>query len=202
MFAKKTAFTASSFSKSLSPCRGGIVGLLASGELWLWGCGRSHGFTGHSARRRGQDPHPDQAVALEHDRRRSLHLHGSFSPHPGVLLFKFFFKCHEMVLIFSLCAAFRNTAWAVFSAAPSPGLCDAPWWPPWPGLSTSSWWLEWASNLEEQQGSVRRRPKVFRRLKAAQRLSRDCDRLWWEETWKAAPPHLSACLLSFCAFFF
>lgn len=65
-----------------------------------------------------------------------------------------------------LCAAFRNTALADFSGGPCPGLCDAPWWPPWPGLSTSSWWHEWAWSLEEQQGELRQRPKVLSHKKS------------------------------------
>lgn len=70
----------------LSSCRGGVVGLLATGQLQLRGRGWDHGLVGHSACRRGQDPHPDQTVALEHGGRRPLHLHGAyvFSRHPGL----------------------------------------------------------------------------------------------------------------------
>lgn len=62
--------------------RGGFVGLRPAGELQLWGGGRRHGVAGHTTCRRGEDPHSNQPIALEHDRCYSLHLHGVCSLDP------------------------------------------------------------------------------------------------------------------------
>lgn len=65
-------------SVSSSSFRGCCVALHTAGELQLWGHGRYHGIFGHTAGWCGEDPHSDQTIPLEHNRRHSLHLRGVF----------------------------------------------------------------------------------------------------------------------------
>lgn len=66
----------------LSSLRGGFFSLRPAGELRLWGGGRRHGVTGHTACWRCEDPHSNQPIPLEHNRCNSLHLCGQCSLNP------------------------------------------------------------------------------------------------------------------------
>lgn len=56
--------------------RGVFLSLFSVGQLQLWSRGRSHGVAGHSACRRGENPHSGQPIPVQHGRRCPAHLHG------------------------------------------------------------------------------------------------------------------------------